>query len=81
MSQNYDFQTAQADAAAIEAGEATLENARLRALRSEAAWREMADRTLRMEKGREKARLARALQSSEMLEPERQTARDPSPRA
>lgn len=51
MSQTYDFQVAQADAAAIEAGEATLENARLRALRSEAAWREMADRTLRMQKG------------------------------
>lgn len=74
MSQNYDFQVAQADAAAIEAGEATLENAKLRALRSEAAWREMADRTLRMEKEREKARLARALRSSEMLEPERKTA-------
>ncbi|EDL48792.1 hypothetical protein ED21_23716 [Erythrobacter sp. SD-21] len=74
ISQTYDFQVAQADAAAIEAGEAALENARLRALRSEAAWREMADRTLRMQKEREKARRARELQSFAMLEPERKAA-------
>ncbi|WP_199797882.1 hypothetical protein [Erythrobacter sp. KY5] len=50
---------ARADEAAVEASEASLDNVKQRALRSEAAWRNMANLTMKMDKEREKARLER----------------------
>ncbi|WP_068071794.1 hypothetical protein [Novosphingobium lentum] len=49
MSQTFEFYTARADEAAAEATAAKLDNVRDRALRSEAAWRQMADRVRRVE--------------------------------
>ena len=60
MTQNYEFLIARADEAATEAEEALLDNVRQRARRSEAAWREMADRALKIGSAREKARQERA---------------------
>ena len=48
MSQNYEFYNTRANEAAAEAAAATLEKVRERALRSEMAWREMADRAKQM---------------------------------
>lgn len=59
MSKNYEFQMARADEAALEASEASLDNVKQRALRSETAWRNMANLTMKMDKEREKARLER----------------------
>lgn len=59
MSRNYDLQIARADEAASEAEEASLDNVKQRALRSEAAWREIAERTIKFGEGREKARVER----------------------
>lgn len=56
MALSYEFLTARADEAAKEAENAALDNVRMRALRSEAVWRDMADRALRIEEDREKAR-------------------------
>ena len=53
MAQTYEFLIARADEAAAEAEGAVLENLRERALRSEAAWRDMAARTLRVDQNRE----------------------------
>lgn len=61
MTQSYEFLIARADEAATEAEEASLDNVRQRARRSEAAWREIADRTLKTERAREKARQEREL--------------------
>ena len=63
MTQTYEFQLARANEAAAEAEGALLDNVRQRALRSEAAWREMAKRTLKMEHEREKVRAAREIQA------------------
>lgn len=60
MSQGFEFFDERARAAAAEADNATLENVRQRALRSEAAWRQMADRALVNEKDRKAAALAKA---------------------
>ena len=49
MALTYEFLIARADEAAAEAQKAGLENLRERALRSEAAWRDMAARTLRVD--------------------------------
>lgn len=68
MSQNYDFQIARADEAAAEAAGALLDNVKQRALRSEAAWREMAERTRKMGEKREKARVERERRSSGLNE-------------
>ena len=57
MVQSYEFLVARANEAAKEAEGASLENVRQRARRSEAVWREMADRALNMAQEREKARL------------------------
>ena len=46
---------ARADQARADANETTLENVRERCLRSEEAWRDMAERVLRTEKMRETA--------------------------
>ena len=68
MSQNFEFYNTRANEAAAEAKAATLENVRERALRSEMAWREMADRALQMEKEREVARIEREKRQAEAAE-------------
>ncbi len=65
MSQNYEFYNARAQEAAAEAAKATLDNVRERALRSETAWREMADRALQMEQEREVVRIEREKRQAE----------------
>jgi hypothetical protein len=60
MAQTYEFLIARADEAAAEAKNAVLENLRERALRSEAAWRDMAARTLRVDQNREARERERA---------------------
>jgi len=56
MAGNYDFFVQRADEAAKEAAVASLNNVRERALRSEAAWRDMAKRALHIEHERDVAR-------------------------
>jgi len=51
----YEFFLARAQDSANEADLAVLENVRERALRSEAAWRDMADKALKAANGREAA--------------------------
>lgn len=53
MALSYEFLVARADEAAAEAVKTPLENVRLKALRSEAAWRDMAARALRIQQDRE----------------------------
>ncbi len=60
MSQSFEFYQERAEAAAKEASEATLENVRERALRSAAAWRDMADRARETDRERKIADQARA---------------------
>jgi len=57
MALSYEFLMARADEAAREAETALLDNVRLRALRSEAVWRDMAERAQKIEEDREKARI------------------------
>lgn len=52
MAQTIDFYQERAAEAAEEARNATLDNVRERALRSEAAWRQMADRAMAVEENR-----------------------------
>ena len=59
MSQNFEFYDARAKEASAEAKAAVLDNVRDRALRSETAWREMADRAKQMEQEREIAKVER----------------------
>ena len=68
MSQNFEFYNTRAKEAAAEAAAATLDNVRERALRSETAWREMADRALQMEQEREVARIEREKRQAEAAE-------------
>ena len=68
MSQNFEFYNTRAKEAAAEAEAATLDNVRERALRSETAWREMADRALQMEQEREVARIEREKRQAEAAE-------------
>jgi hypothetical protein len=49
MNKTIKFYETRAEEAADEARHATLQNVRLRALRSEAAWRRMADRAIAVE--------------------------------
>jgi hypothetical protein len=65
MAQSYEFLIARADQAAQEAEDAKLDNVRQRALRSEAAWREMADRARKIERDRETAKRERAERQAE----------------
>ena len=63
MSQTFEFYDAQATAAAAQAAEARLDNVRERALRSEKAWRQLADRALKVQRdriAREETRAAEA---------------------
>jgi hypothetical protein len=59
MSMSLEFYIARADDSAKEALAATLDNVRDRALRSEAAWRSMAERQLRVESERKVAERVR----------------------
>ncbi len=71
MTLSYEFLMARAEEAATQASSALLVNVRERALRSEAAWREMADRALEIAGEREKARIEREdRQAAERLEAE-----------
>ncbi len=65
MSQNFEFYDARAKEASAEAEAAVLDNVRDRALRSETAWREMADRAKQMEQEREVARVEREERQAE----------------
>lgn len=59
MALTYEFYIARAEEAANEAEASGLENVRRRARRSEAAWRDMADRAKKIERDRETARRER----------------------
>jgi hypothetical protein len=59
MGTNHEFYVLRADEAAREAAGSPLANVRDRALRSEAAWRDMADRALTIERERVIAREVR----------------------
>ena len=65
MSQDADFYLARADEDAAVAASATLDNVRDRALRSEAAWRDMADRLQRVAERRKIADDVREARRSE----------------
>lgn len=58
MSISFEFATERADEAAQAAVSAQLDNVRERALRSEAAWRDMADRARKTEESRSKREAA-----------------------
>ena len=64
MFQKYEFLLARADEAASEAKEAALDNVKQRALRSEAAWRAMAERTRKIERERKKMLLDKETDSA-----------------
>lgn len=74
MSQNYEFYNTRANEAAAEAKAAVLDNVRERALRSETAWREMADRAKQMEQEREVARVEREKRQAEAKDAEAKAA-------
>ncbi len=74
MTQSYDFLMARAAEAATEAKAATLDNVRIRALRSEAVWRDMADREKRISSEREKSRVEREARRAEELLAEHQVS-------
>lgn len=59
MALSYEFLIERADQAATEASGAKLDNVRDRALRSEKAWRAMADQLREVTEGRERSRLER----------------------
>jgi hypothetical protein len=59
-----DIYLARAEQARAEADEATLENVRDRCLRSEAAWRDMADRAARTDRMKVEQAAAKAAQSA-----------------
>jgi hypothetical protein len=69
INQSFEFLDARAKEAAADAQEAKLDQVRERALRSEAAWRQMAVRAQAMEKERAKVAEARAeLKDAELSE-------------
>ncbi len=61
MALSYEFLIARAEQAASEAACALLENVRERSLRSEAAWRTMADQVFEVARNRELAQQERTL--------------------
>ncbi len=61
MALPYEFLVARADQAAQEAAVALLDNVRERALRSEKAWRAMADQVLEVARNREATLLEKSL--------------------
>ncbi len=65
MALTYEFYIARAEEAAKEAERAQLDNVRERALRSEAAWREMADKARKIVTDREQAQLEKEQRQAE----------------
>jgi hypothetical protein len=61
MALSYEFLISRAEQAAQEAASAELENVRERELRSEAAWRTMANQVLELARNRELAELEKSL--------------------
>ena len=61
MALSYEFLIQRADQAAEEAADSLLENVRERALRSEKAWRAMADQVLEVARNREATLLEKSL--------------------
>lgn len=61
MALTYEFLIARAEQASHEAAAAVLDNVRERALRSELAWRSMANQALKVQKSREAAQHERKL--------------------
>lgn len=74
MALTYEFLIARAEQAANEAEEATLDNVRRKALRSEAAWRDMADRAQKTDRARERARIEREIDRELVAEQATQAA-------
>lgn len=71
MAQTYDFYAERADAAAVAAKKATLDNVRDRELRSEKTWRALADQARRVAEDRAKAESEReARRAAEAIEQE-----------
>ncbi|WAT17649.1 hypothetical protein OZN62_12125 [Aurantiacibacter sp. MUD11] len=69
MSQGYQFYMEQAEKAATDAKDATLENVRDRHLRAEETWRGLAEQSRKVEEDRVKAKEERRLRiEAEMLE-------------
>jgi len=68
MSQTFEFYDSRARDAATEAEAAKLDNVRDRALRSEAAWRQLANRARQIERDRAAKVLAVAAGRAELLE-------------
>lgn len=64
MALTYEFLIARAEQAALEAANAVLDNVRDRSLRSETAWREMADQVQKVARNREVAEQERVLARS-----------------
>ncbi|WP_336978462.1 hypothetical protein [Altererythrobacter fulvus] len=65
MALTYEFYIARAEEAAKEAERAQLDNVRERALRSEAAWRDMADKARKIVIDREQAQREKELRQAE----------------
>ena len=61
MALSYEFLMERAEQAAQEAANAVLENVRERALRSEKAWRDMAEQVLEVQRNRERAQHEKSL--------------------
>jgi len=70
MSISFEFATERADEAAHAAESAELDNVRDRALRSEAAWRDMADRARKTEESRAKREATAEASRQALLEAE-----------
>lgn len=64
MALSYEFLIERAEQAAAEAAGALLDNVRDRALRSEKAWRAMADQLREVAEGRERTRIERLAAAS-----------------
>jgi len=67
MTATSDFYIARADEAARDAEGAMLDNVRDRCLRSEAAWRAMADRVLRTEAARDRQLAAKSAAETSLI--------------
>jgi hypothetical protein len=68
MALSYEFLLARANEAATEAANARLDNVRNRALRSEAAWRDMAARELRIQQDRADRIVERRIEQARVVE-------------
>ena len=71
MNQSFTFLDARAREAEAEAGRATLDNVRERAMRSAITWRTMADKALKVESDRARAEVERLARKADELAMER----------